>query len=105
VQRRDVFCEPGKVQRSPSGSRVVTQGPGKGTLSHRKLETPFRGVEVRSTSRRGSCQVRHDGPMAFRTELDGHPQQLALGDSFTTADARPDRARRWKIVVGSHQQV
>lgn len=105
MQRRDLFRDPGQVQRSSSGSGVVTQGPGEGTLSLGELEAPLRGVEVRSTSRCGTNQVRYDGRLALRAELDGHPQQLTLGGSFTTTDAGPDRARSWKIVVGSHQQV
>ena len=96
--------EPGQVQRSP-GSRVVTQGPGEGALSLGELETTCRGVQVRSTSRCGSGQVRYGGRSAIRAELNGDPQQLTLGSSFTTTDTGADRARSGKFVVGSHQQV
>lgn len=99
-----MLCDPGQVQRS-TGSRVVTQGPGEGALSLGELEATCRGVQVRSTSRCGSGQVRYGGRSAVLTELNGDPQQLTLGSSLTTTDARTDRARRWKFAVESHQQV
>lgn len=94
----------GQVERSP-GSRVVTQGPGKGALSLRQLQATVRGVQVRSTARCGSSQIRYDGRSAVSPESNGDPQQLCFGYSFTTTDTGPDRARGRKFVVGSHQQV
>jgi hypothetical protein len=99
-----VLREPSEV-KSSNGPRVVTQGPCKSALSLGEFETTSRGVQVRSTTRCGTCQVRYDSRATVSTELDGHPQQLTLGDSFTTTDTGTDRARGLKIVVGSHQQV
>jgi hypothetical protein len=70
-----------------------TQGTSKGFPSHREVITLGRGMQVRSPAGCGGVGIGDDSWSAIGTRAGGHPQQLALGGSFPTSDAGPDRAR------------
>ena len=87
--RREMLPQPVEAQRPPD-SGIMPQGPGEGTCALGACETFGCGMQVRPTAWCGAGRVGHDGPVALRVRPCDDSQQLTLGVSSPTADARAD---------------
>jgi hypothetical protein len=92
----EMLSQPLDAQRSPHPG-IMPEGALEGTSAYCECETSGRRVQVRSTSGCGAIGVGHDGPgsglrslLVLRVCPHDDPQQLTLGGSLPTPDARPD---------------
>ena len=93
----EVLSQPLEAECSPLFSRatgIMPEGPCEGTSALCECETFGCGVKVRPTSGCGAAGIGCDEPTALRVRSCDDPQQLTLGGSRPTPDARPDRTVR-----------
>ena len=93
--RCEVLSQPVEAQRSPNPG-IMPQGPREGTFALGECETSGRRVQVRPPAGCGATRVGCDEPgpglrtlMILRVRPCDDPQQLTLGGSLSTSDARP----------------